>query len=112
MPLYEYECASCQKIHEVIQKFSDEPLTQCPDCSAPVSKRMSMTSFSLKGTGWYTTDYKRSSSSSSSSAAAPAASKASENSGTGGAAGSTPPASGSSTPPASGSSTSSADSAK
>jgi putative FmdB family regulatory protein len=61
MPLYEYECASCQKIHEVMQKFSDQPLQQCPDCGAEVRKLMSMSSFSLKGSGWYSTDYKKTS---------------------------------------------------
>jgi putative FmdB family regulatory protein len=60
MPLYEYQCASCQKVHEVMQKFSDAPLETCPDCNGPVSKLISMSSFALKGSGWYTTDYKRS----------------------------------------------------
>ncbi len=64
MPLYEYECSACQKVHEVMQKFSDAPLTNCPECSGPVTKLMSMSSFSLKGSGWYTTDYKRKSSAS------------------------------------------------
>ena len=59
MPLYEFECASCKKTHEVMQKFSDPPLEKCPDCGGPVSKLMSRTSFALKGAGWYTTDYKR-----------------------------------------------------
>src|SRR5262245_49961278 len=65
MPLYEYECTSCQKIHEVIQKFSDAPLTECPECKGAISKLMSRSSFALKGSGWYTTDYKRGSSASS-----------------------------------------------
>ena len=59
MPLYEYQCSKCEKIHEVMQKFSDAPLTECPDCRGSLSKLMSMTSFALKGSGWYTTDYKR-----------------------------------------------------
>lgn len=61
MPLYEYKCEKCQKVHEVIQKFSDAPLEQCPDegCRGKVSKLMSMNSFALQGSGWYTTDYKR-----------------------------------------------------
>ena len=60
MPLYEYQCPSCNKVHEVVQKFADAPLTQCPECNGPVSKLISMNSFALKGSGWYTTDYKRS----------------------------------------------------
>jgi putative FmdB family regulatory protein len=60
MPLYEYGCEACKKVHEIIQKFSDAPLTECPDCKGPMSKLISRSSFALKGTGWYTTDYKRS----------------------------------------------------
>jgi putative FmdB family regulatory protein len=60
MPLYEYECPTCQKIIEAIQKFSDAPLETCPDCKGPIKKIMSSTSFALKGSGWYTTDYKKS----------------------------------------------------
>ena len=42
-----------------IQKFSDAPLSECPECRSPVKKLMSMNSFALQGSGWYTTDYKR-----------------------------------------------------
>ena len=61
MPMYEYECSRCQKVHEVIQKFSDAPLEACPDCQGALTKLMSRSSFSLKGSGWYSTDYRRSS---------------------------------------------------
>lgn len=57
MPMYEYCCEDCKKVHEVIQKFSDEPLSICPDCGGTVKKLISNTSFILKGTGWYATDY-------------------------------------------------------
>ena len=60
MPLYEYQCHSCGKVHEVMQKFSDAPLESCPVCQGSVSKLMSLSSFALKGTGWYSTDYKKS----------------------------------------------------
>lgn len=60
MPTYEYQCGGCEKVHEVIQKFSDAPLEKCPECGGGVSKLLSLTSFALKGSGWYTTDYKRS----------------------------------------------------
>ena len=60
MPLYEYGCEKCQKTFEVMQNFSDAPLELCPECKGPVRKRMSSTSFALKGSGWYTTDYKKS----------------------------------------------------
>ena len=59
MPMYEYQCEKCRKIHEVIQKFSDAPLAECPECQGRLQKLMSMNSFALQGTGWYTTDYKR-----------------------------------------------------
>ena len=57
MPIYEYECTQCQKIEEVIQKFSDEQLTTCPSCSGNLRKLISHNSFHLKGSGWYVTDY-------------------------------------------------------
>jgi len=57
MPIYEYECPNCGKHCEVFQKFSDEPLSRCPDCGGHVHKLISRTSFVLKGTGWYATDY-------------------------------------------------------
>jgi putative FmdB family regulatory protein len=57
MPIYEYECGQCGKIKEEIQKFSDKPLTRCDHCSGRLHKLVSHTSFHLKGTGWYVTDY-------------------------------------------------------
>ncbi len=59
MPLYEYECAQCKKVLEIIQKFSDAALTACPTCGQPVKKLISRSSFELKGTGWYASDYKK-----------------------------------------------------
>lgn len=57
MPIYEYGCMKCGKTHEIMQKFSDAPMTVCPDCGGEVRKMISNTSFVLKGTGWYATDY-------------------------------------------------------
>lgn len=59
MPIYEYRCDKCSKTHEIIQKFSDAPITQCPECGGPVTKQMSLAAFHLKGGGWYQTDYKK-----------------------------------------------------
>ncbi len=59
MPIYEYECSNCKRIHEVIQKFSEEPLKNCPICGGEVKKLISQSSFILKGSGWYVTDYAR-----------------------------------------------------
>ena len=57
MPIYEYECAKCGHIEEVLQKFSDKPLRRCPQCSGKLHKLVSQSTFHLKGTGWYATDY-------------------------------------------------------
>jgi len=57
MPIYEYQCLDCGRHYELIQKFSDEPLTICVQCGGKVRKLMSATSFVLKGGGWYVTDY-------------------------------------------------------
>ncbi|AGF78685.1 putative regulatory protein, FmdB family [Desulfocapsa sulfexigens DSM 10523] len=57
MPVYEYECPACEKVIEVQQRMSDDPLSQCPDCGGPVKKIMSMSSFKLKGGGWYADGY-------------------------------------------------------
>jgi len=64
MPLYEYRCSACGKEFEVIQKFSDPPLSECPDCGSQVEKLISSTSFVLKGGGWYKDGYASSSSAS------------------------------------------------
>ena len=57
MPLYEYECAKCGRIEEALQKLSDRPLTKCRYCSGRLHKLISQSSFHLKGSGWYVTDY-------------------------------------------------------
>ena len=57
MPLYEYECDSCQHRFEVIQKFSDALVDTCPKCGSAVQKLMSSPAFQFKGSGWYITDY-------------------------------------------------------
>ncbi len=59
MPIYEYQCSNCQRVIEVVQKFSDKPLSRCPACSGRVTRLISNCSFHLKGTGWYVTDYKK-----------------------------------------------------
>jgi putative FmdB family regulatory protein len=57
MPIYEYRCGACDKIFEVQQKISDAPLAKCKACGGPVEKIISQSSFVLKGSGWYKTDY-------------------------------------------------------
>jgi putative FmdB family regulatory protein len=57
MPIYEYECTGCGKIEEVFQKFSEKPLSKCSHCSGKLHKLISQSTFHLKGSGWYVTDY-------------------------------------------------------
>jgi putative FmdB family regulatory protein len=59
MPIYEYQCAACGHVVEQLQKVSEAPLVVCPDCNkAELQKLVSASSFQLKGTGWYATDFK------------------------------------------------------
>lgn len=59
MPIYEYQCGACGHAFDALQKISDEPLTDCPECNkAALQKQVSATSFQLKGTGWYATDFR------------------------------------------------------
>jgi len=60
MPIYEYQCEKCGSHFEVIQKFSDKPLKFCSTCKGRLTKLISQTSFQLKGSGWYVTDYAKS----------------------------------------------------
>jgi putative FmdB family regulatory protein len=57
MPIYEYVCEKCSHHLEIMQKMSDKPLTKCPECKGKLEKIFSQTSFQLKGSGWYATDY-------------------------------------------------------
>ena len=57
MPLYEYKCHRCGKTFEVLQKFSDEPVTHHQECGGEVEQLISAPTFQFKGTGWYVTDY-------------------------------------------------------
>ena len=59
MPLYEYECDGCGRRFELIRKFSDAPVTNCPTCNGSVRKLLSSPAIQFKGTGWYVTDYAR-----------------------------------------------------
>ena len=57
MPIYEYECTKCGQLTEVWQKFSDQPIKKCESCKGKVRKLISQSTFHLKGSGWYVTDY-------------------------------------------------------
>lgn len=61
MPIYEYRCEHCGHELEKMQKISDAPLTDCPECGQPALKKLiSAAGFRLKGGGWYETDFKKS----------------------------------------------------
>jgi putative FmdB family regulatory protein len=59
MPLYEYRCDKCGNVFEVMQKFSEEPLTRHEGCGGAVERLLSAPALQFKGTGWYITDYAR-----------------------------------------------------
>jgi putative FmdB family regulatory protein len=58
MPIYEYHCQQCG-VFEVSQRITESPLTTCPTCEGEIRRLISLTSFVLKGSGWYATDYAR-----------------------------------------------------
>ncbi|MDX3907849.1 MAG: zinc ribbon domain-containing protein [Pigmentiphaga sp.] len=89
MPIYAYKCSACGHQQDVLQKMSDAPLTDCPQCGqAAYSKQVTAAGFQLKGSGWYVTDFRNNgsaksagssaSSSSSESSASSSASSGSE----------------------------------
>lgn len=57
MPLYEYKCQKCGSAFEVIQKISDPPLTECPECGGRLKKVLTAPAIQFKGSGFYITDY-------------------------------------------------------
>ena len=57
MPLYEYKCGTCGDVFEVIQKFSDTPLTVHENCGGAVERLISTSALQFKGSGWYVNDY-------------------------------------------------------
>jgi putative FmdB family regulatory protein len=57
MPIYEYQCLSCGKRTEILQRMDEAPLATCPKCGGEVKKLVSAPAFQFKGSGWYVTDY-------------------------------------------------------
>jgi len=79
MPIYDYQCQSCNFKSEVMRKVSAPSVEACPECGAETfSKQLSAPSFQLNGSGWYATDFKNSGAKSSSSVAASAVNPTSE----------------------------------
>jgi putative FmdB family regulatory protein len=79
MPIYAYRCESCGFAKDVLQKISDAPLTDCPECGkSSFRKQLTAAGFQLKGTGWYVTDFKNGSGGASKPASSTASTAASE----------------------------------
>ena len=73
MPIYAYKCSDCGFEQDVMQKMSDAPLTECPQCGkASFTKQLTAAGFALKGSGWYATDFKGGAAPKKEEAAAPA----------------------------------------
>jgi putative FmdB family regulatory protein len=56
MPTYTYRCDTCNHQFEIVQRFSDDPLRECPECGAPVRRVIQPVGVVFKGSGWYITD--------------------------------------------------------
>ena len=59
MPIYEYECTKCHAHVEAFQKVTDKPLTKCSKCKGKLERKISAPAIQFKGSGWYVTDYAR-----------------------------------------------------
>ena len=57
MPIYEFECKKCKAHIEVFQKVSDKPPTKCRKCGGKLERKISAPAIQFKGSGWYVTDY-------------------------------------------------------
>ncbi len=73
MPIYAYKCADCGFEQDVMQKMSDAPLTECPQCGkSSYAKQLTAAGFQLKGSGYYATDFKNGAAKPAETPAAPA----------------------------------------
>lgn len=82
MPTYTYECSSCGSAFEQYQKFSEDPLTDCPSCNGRVRRVMHAPGIVFKGSGWYVNDSRKGGSSESSSSSSNSTSASSESTST------------------------------
>lgn len=79
MPTYTYQCDSCGHGFEAVQRFADDPLTECPECGSPIHRVIQPVGVVFKGSGWYINDSRPKSSGDGSETAAKApASKTSD----------------------------------
>ncbi len=56
MPTYTYQCDSCGHGFEAVQRFTDDPLSECPQCGASIRRVIQPVGVVFKGSGWYITD--------------------------------------------------------
>ncbi|MEU3333740.1 FmdB family zinc ribbon protein [Streptomyces sp. NPDC002144] len=82
MPTYQYQCTECGEGLEAVQKFTDDALTECPNCGGRLKKVFSAVGIVFKGSGFYRNDSRGSSSSSSPSSSKPATSTSTTSSST------------------------------
>ncbi|RBY95092.1 FmdB family transcriptional regulator [Blastococcus sp. TF02-8] len=85
MPTYQYACTNPETKHqfEVVQSFTDEPVSECPECGAPVRKVYGSVGVVFKGSGFYRTDSRKSSSSSDTPSSSSSSSSSKESSSSG-----------------------------
>lgn len=76
MPTYEYQCKTCGQHFERVQRFSDDPITECPTCGGAVKRVIHPAGVIFKGAGWYITDSRKGGGESASLNGGPAATKA------------------------------------
>ena len=82
MPTYTYQCDSCGHGFEAVQRFADDPLSECPECGAPIRRVIQPVGVVFKGSGWYITDSRPKSTGEGADAAAkPASTKATDKAG-------------------------------
>ncbi|MET7275298.1 FmdB family zinc ribbon protein [Streptomyces flaveolus] len=81
MPTYQYQCTECGEGLEAVQKFTDDALTECPNCQGRLKKVFSAVGIVFKGSGFYRNDSRGSSSSSSPASSKPASTSSSSDSG-------------------------------
>lgn len=80
MPTYQYACTKCGDELEAVQKFTDDPLKECPTCSGDLRKVFSAVGVVFKGSGFYRTDNRTNSSKESSKSTSATETKKSESS--------------------------------
>lgn len=80
MPTYQYQCTECGEGLEAVQKFTDDALTECPNCQGRLKKVFSAVGIVFKGSGFYRNDSRGSSSSSSPASSKPSSSSSSSSS--------------------------------